>query len=295
MFDLDFPELTKEQFHKFAEIIHRETHITLKENKITLLANRLRKRLLSLRLNDYESYFAYLTGNKSTEEILYFLEVITTNETYFWRNTNNFDLLKEHILPALFLNYPEEILHFWTAGCSTGEEPYNMAMELTESMKLYGIFEFKIRASDISRGVVDFAKMGSYSGRKIEKVPPMQLNRYFKQDPINEGYYTVRDDIKQRIDFYEEDLFKAEPEEMHCIFCRNVMIYFNEKDQEELVRRFYNILKPGGFLLIGHAESLHIIKNDFVSHQFSMGTVYQKLNLIHEKNIGNRSHRNKSY
>ena len=277
MHELDFPELSMEQFRQFAEIIHRETHITLKENKIKLLANRLRKRLVSLNLRDYESYFKYLTGADSAGEIMYFHEVITTNETYFWRNTKNFDILKDNILPALFLHYPREQLNFWAAGCSTGEEPYNIAMELTESMKKQGVFDFRVRASDISRGVIDFARKGIYSGRKIEKVPPMQLGRYFKQETENKEEFTVRDDIKKRVEFFVEDLFTAEPEQMHCIFCRNVMIYFNQEDQEELVARFYRILKPFGFLIIGHAESLHILKSDFVSHHFPEGVVYQKI------------------
>jgi len=277
MEEYKIPELSREQFHKFAEIVHRVSHITLKENKITLLANRLRKRMRDLSLGTYEEYFRYLTGENSGDEISLFLEVITTNETYFWRTTSNFEILKTNILPSLFLNYPSRSLSLWAAGCSTGEEPYNIAMELIESMKDHGIFDFKIRASDISRRVIDFAQKGTYSGRKIEKIPPLLLGRYFRQEKEFPGHYTVRRDLKERIEFVVEDLFSAEVKGIHCIFCRNVMIYFSQEDQEELVARFYRSLEPGGFLVIGHAESLHILKNEFTPHHFPGGVVYQKL------------------
>ena len=285
MDDYKLPELSDEQFHRFAEIVHRETHITLKENKKNLLANRLRKRLAALDMKGYEEYFQYLTGTNSAEEAVSFMEVITTNESYFWRNINNFEILRENILPVLFKMYPGKTLNFWAAGCSTGEEPYNIAIELTESMKEHGIFDFQIHASDISKKVIEFAKQGTYSGRKIEKIPPLVLNRYFRESEDLPNHYTVRTDIKKRIEFKIEDLFKAEVQNRDCIFCRNVMIYFKQEDQEELVARFYKALNPGGFLIIGHAESLHVMKNDFSSHHFPKGIVYQKLQKTNPKNM----------
>ncbi len=209
-------------------------------------------------------------------EMVHFLEAVTTNESYFWRTTNNYDLLKETLLPDLLTRFKGAELKFWSAGCSTGEEPYNLAIELTEAMKNHGVFRFRIFASDISARVVDFAKAGRYSGRKIEKIPPVILNRYFAQVPDNSEEYEVRKDIKEKINFRKENLFKSELTGLHMIFCRNVMIYFSREDQERLVNHFFKQLIPGGFLIVGHSESLHMMNTGFRSVHFPKGVAYQK-------------------
>jgi len=270
----DMPELSPAQFKKFADLAYREAFIYLKANKVTLLTNRIRKRLRELRLSDYDEYYNFVTHNDA--ELLKFVEVVTTNESYFWRGSKNFDMLKESILPILLRNFPGAILRFWSAGCSTGEEPYNLAIELTEAMVTSGPFSFRITASDISERVVHFAREGRYSGRKIEKIPPKILNRYFLNSPDDPGIYRVRDDIKRRIEFHVENLFEATPYQMHMIFCRNAMIYFNFDDQKKLINRFYDLLLPGGFLVVGHSESLHGMGTHFETFHFPNGLAYQK-------------------
>lgn len=270
----DIPDLTPEQFQKFAQLIHKEAFINLKETKITLLSNRLRKRLRALSLKTFDEYYDYLIRNRSTE-LKFFLEVVTTNESYFFRTTQNFDLLKESLLPDLLKSFPGETLMFWSAGCSTGEEPYNLAIELNEAIKVSGIFPFHIIASDISQRVVDFARQGKYNGRKIEKIPHPILSRYFRKED-EEGNYVVREDIKQKIEFRLENLFTSSISNMHCIFCRNVMIYFSREDQEALANRFFRALKPGGYLIIGHSESLHMMNTPFESVHYQNGVAYHK-------------------
>ena len=270
------PDLTLEQFTKFAVLIKKVANITLSETKITMLSNRLRKRLQILNLGDFNEYYALLTGPEGDKEMVFFLEVITTNESYFWRTTKNFDILKENILPILLKEFNGESLKFWSAGCSTGEEPYNIAMELTESMKNHGVFNFEILATDISKRVIEFAQTGIYTGRKLEKVPPPILSRYFVRSQEDPDHYTVRSDIKKRVTFRVSNLFEYLPENKHCIFCRNVMIYFSREVQEVLVQRFYQALRPGGFLVIGHSESLQLMKSDFKPISFENGIVYRK-------------------
>ncbi len=273
----EIPDLSGEQFKKFARLIHEMAGITLNENKITLLSNRLRKRLRSLGFEDFDRYYTFLASSAdSSEEVIHFLEAITTNESYFWRTTSHFELMKTQVLPELLKNFPGRKLSFWSAGCSTGEEPYNMAIELIESMKTLGFFNFSILATDISNRVVDFARAGIYSGRKIEKIPPQILVRYFRQDEQNPDNYVVRDDIKGKVEFRTGNLFEMEVSVQHCIFCRNVMIYFNREDQLRIVNRFSNLLYPGGFLILGHAESLHAMNTPFQYRTFSLGSVYQK-------------------
>lgn len=272
----ELPDLTIDQFRLFADIILRKANITLKENKITLLTNRLRKRLRVLNLNDFDEYYRIIGGPNSQNELRYFLEVITTNETYFWRTIQNFELLKKHIVPTLLKTFKNESLNFWSAGCSTGEEPYNMAIELIEAMKKAGFFDFIIRATDISHRVIDIAIEGQYSGRKIEKVPKAILRRYFSEETDKKGVYTVRPDIKKKIEFMVSNLFEPAADSFHCIFCRNVMIYFSRKAQEKLSQIFYKNLKPGGFLIIGHSESLQMLDTQFQTVSFDNGTIYHK-------------------
>ncbi len=274
----EIPELTPSQFKKFAEMIHREAGITMKESKITLLSNRLRKRLRALSMSDFDAYFDFINSGKpeTSSELIHFLEVVTTNESYFWRTTNNYDLLREDLLPVILKRYRGETLKIWSAGCSTGEEAYNLAIELVESMKRYGVFSFQIIASDISKRVVEFARAGKYQGRKIEKVPAAILQRYFNPDPQEPGSYVVRSDIKKRIEFRAENIYQASVGPVHLIFCRNVMIYFNRQDQETLAHHFYSQLLPGGYLIIGHSESLHLLNTPFQSIHCSSGVAYTR-------------------
>lgn len=281
----EIEDLTGEQFARFAQLVYDRTSITLKDHKITLLSNRLRKRLRALDLDDFDAYYQLLTGDQAGEEHLHFLEAVTTNETYFWRTTHNFDMLREDILPDLLKIFRGEQLQFWSAGCSSGEEPYNIAIELTEGMKKSGVFSFEIQATDISRRMVEFARAGRYSGRKIEKVPQQILNRYFRPVPDRDGYHLVRDDIKDKIEFRMQNLFAEElaagdagarPGRLHCIFCRNVMIYFDRKDQEKLVQRFFDALRPGGYLIVGHSESLFMMDTPFEFRHLEHGVAYYR-------------------
>lgn len=269
----DVPDLTLDEFRLFAELIHRSAGITLREHKIVLLSNRLRKRLAATGCEDFKAYYDYLAQH--AEEKNHFLEAITTNETYFWRTVDNFELMRAHVLKNLLSTTRN--LRFWSAGCSTGEEPYNLAIELTEAMKTYGHFDFSILASDISERVIDFARQGIYSGRRIEKVPPPILYRYFRPEPAHPGEYRVREDLARRVEFHRENLFESKHTGIHCIFCRNVMIYFARAEQEALVRIFYQALLPGGYLIIGHSESLSMISSQFVIEHHAQGVLYRKV------------------
>ena len=271
----EIPDRTPEQFTKFAQVIHEWAGIHLKDHKITLLSNRLRKRLRILSLNNYDEYYNFLLRDK-TAEMVHFLEVVTTNESYFWRTTQNYDALKTIALPEVLKLYHNQEIQIWSAGCSTGEEPYNLAIELIESMRKVGFFNFKITATDISNRVVEFAKAGQYTGRKIEKIPPDILNRYFRPLPNDPTVFEVREDIKAKINFKVENLFQSTPTGMQIIFCRNVMIYFQREEQTVLVERFYNALKPGGYLFIGHAESLQMLETKFHTVNTPLGILYRK-------------------
>jgi len=273
----DIVDLKPEQFRRFSELVFQKAGITMKENKITLLSNRLRRRMKELRMTDFDEYYRLLTSAEGNSELPEFLEAVTTNESYFWRTTVHFDLIKNRLLPDLIARYPGKKLGFYSAGCSTGEEPYNLAIELVESMKVNGVFDFEILAVDISKRVIDSAKAGRYFGRKIERIPPAILNRYFRQDTEKPDHFRVRDDIRNRVQFVNANLFLYKPAApVHCVICRNVMIYFDRPTQEKLIDRFYEFLVPGGYLIVGHAESLHSLKTRFSHISFEEGTVYRR-------------------
>ena len=273
----EIPDLQPEQFKAFTALIKEKAFITMKDNKVTLLSNRLRRRLRALGMDNYDDYYQFLVSGKDPKEMTFFIEVVTTNESYFWRTTRNYDMVKNNVLPDLLGRYKNETLNFWSAGCSTGEEPYNIAMELTESMKLHGVFSFAILATDISQRVIDTALAGRYQGRTLEKVPRNIINRYFVPVPENEGEFEVRSDLKKKIKFRVSNLFEEEPPLQHCIFCRNVMIYFSRDVQQTLIDRFYRALKPGGYLIIGHSESLQLMDTKFKTISFPDGIAYQKI------------------
>ncbi|MBX7058203.1 MAG: hypothetical protein K1X75_09055 [Leptospirales bacterium] len=273
---LEIADLNLEQFRRFAALIHDLAGISLSDRKITLLSNRLRRRLRALGMRDFDEYYRIIAGEQGGEELHRFLEAVTTNETYFWRTTPNFQLLREDLLPDLLHRFSQRSLRFWSAGSSSGEEAYNMAIELVEGMKKTGVFEFSIVGTDISERVVQFAREALYSGRRIEKVPAAILHRYFRPDADHAEAFRVRSDIRARVRFEIENLFQSKQSGMHGIFCRNVMIYFRREEQETLVRRFYDALEPGGYLVVGHSESLFSMRTGFELRNLEHGVAYQR-------------------
>ncbi len=270
----DLPDLTEQEFEQFAALVYARTGISLKESKVTMLSNRLRRRLSALGLSSFKEYHEYLAREKN--EVTHFVEAVTTNETYFWRSSVHFELIKESILPVLLERFKGEKLLFWSAACSTGEEPYNLAMELVESMKSVGFFDFRVIASDISQRVVSRAQEGIYSGRSIERIPEPVLRRYFREDPPESGKFSVRQDIRDRIEFRVENVFGAIFPAVHMILCRNLMIYFQRAEQEKLMLDFHRLLKPGGFVVLGHAESLPFADLPFHIRRFDKGPAHEK-------------------
>ncbi len=143
-------------------------------------------------------------------------------------------------------------------------------------MKNCGFFQFEVIATDISKRVIEIAKQGCYSGRKIEKIPPNILKRYFRQNPKDPEIYCIQEDLKSKVQFVVENLFQSTIIDVHVIFCRNVMIYFQKKDQQILAEEFYKRLLPGGYLFIGHAESLQMLNTDFDILHTKFGIIYKK-------------------
>ncbi|HOK03051.1 MAG TPA: protein-glutamate O-methyltransferase CheR [Spirochaetota bacterium] len=276
--ELNIKRLTEEEFKKFAKLIYDESGIYMKDSKITLLSNRLRKRLAALSLNEFSDYYKYLeslTGEAKKKEYEELLDVVSTNETYFFRNERHFEALKDYCIPELIKIKKDKTLRIWSAACSTGEEPYTIAICIMESMKYLQGWNIEIIATDIAPSVLEFAREGYYSGRRIEKVPPEYLKKYFTLVDKEKGLYRINDNLKKMVNFYYLNFFKNPfPKNLDIIFCRNVMIYFDKAHQRELVANFYQSIYEHGYLFIGHSETLHSISDDFLYKKILDAPIY---------------------
>jgi chemotaxis protein methyltransferase CheR len=277
--DLTIKRLTEEEFAKFAKLIYDESGIFMKDTKITLLSNRLRKRLSALSLNEFGEYYEYLqklSGEPKRKEYEELLDVVSTNETYFFRNERHFEALTDVCLPELAKTKKDKKLRIWSAACSTGEEPYTIAICVLECMKYFQGWDIQIIATDIAPSVLEFARDGYYSGRRIEKVSPEHLKKYFTLEDREKGVYKVNDQLKKMIDFHYLNFFAKTPfpKNLDIIFCRNVMIYFDKIHQKNLVADFYQSINDDGYLFIGHSETLHSISEDFIYKKIMESPIY---------------------
>lgn len=258
--------LTEQEFEKFAKLVYDESGIFMKPTKITLLSNRLRKRLQKLEIKSFSEYYDYIQNlSDKTKEIEALLDVVSTNETYFFRNERHFKALQEKCFTDIAARKSDKVLRIWSAGCSTGEEPYTISICVLENMHLFRGWKIEILATDIAYSVLDFAKKGHYGGRRIEKVEPTLLDKYFDKVDGEDNLYSVNNEVRSLVNFSQLNLFKDSfPKNIDIIFCRNVMIYFDREHQRKLVKNYYNsVSKENGYFFIGHSETLHAISEDF--------------------------------
>lgn len=260
--------LSPDLFSKFSKLIYQLSGIYMKDSKIVLLSNRIRKRLKILNLDTFEQYYNYLLTHK--EEYEYFINVISTNETYFFRSETQLEALSNMILP-LVINR-KGYARIWSAGCSTGEEPYSIAI-VADSLGL--LQKVDILATDINSEVIEKAKKGIFNIRRLKYVQESMLKKYFTK--VDEENYKINQILQNKINFKVHNLVKDDyPKNLDIIFCRNVMIYFNREVQKEIVERFYNSIANGGFLFIGHAETLYVISDKFKYLKIGNSSVYYK-------------------
>lgn len=240
---------------------------------------RLNKRLRATKLPDYESYYRFLTARGNTQELIQFLDCIATNLTYFFREIQHMKFL-EQVLPDLLAEKRKRRdcrLRVWSAGCSSGEEPYSLAMCILPHLDAFPECDFRILATDISTRALAVAARGIYPKEKVLKVPEPLRSRYFRPHPPDRAaaQYDVAQALKSIISFRRLNLKDAYPFKgpFDYIFCRNVMIYFDKWVQENLVNKMSAYLSPGGYLFVGHSESLMGLKH---SLKYVRPAVYRK-------------------
>ena len=253
--------LNAEDYRRLAEFIHVRAGIKMPPSKKTFLEGRLRKRLLRLGYPSFDAYCRYLLDQGGlAEEETALIDVVTTNKTDFFREPHHFDFLSREGLPRLAaqgagIHHP---LRVWSAGCSSGAEPYTIAMICQDFATLKPGFEFEITASDISTSVLTEAARAIYSHAAIEPVPMESRKRYLLRDDSS-GEVRIAPELRRRVTFSRINLVDAGDrprQSMDVVFCRNLLIYFDKPTQYAVLKRLCRDLKVGGYLFLGHSESI---------------------------------------
>jgi chemotaxis protein methyltransferase CheR len=249
-------------YARLCELIYTEAGIHLGTEKKTMLEVRIKRRLKDLSLHSYSQYCDYLFGPKGIkEEITHLIDVVTTNKTDFFRESAHFDFLIEKALPEFAEHGSGQQFLICSAGCSTGEEPYTMAIVLSEYLLTHPGFRFRIMASDISNIVLAKAELGVYTNDVAAPVAPALRRKYFmrSREPGSEQVRVVLE-LRRSVEFRRLNFMNADyglNEKADAIFCRNVIIYFDRPTQERILQKLSNCLAPGGYMFVGHAETLH--------------------------------------
>jgi len=249
-------DLTNEQFEEISSMVHHLAGIHLHDGKKELVKARLAKRIRQLQLRNLDEYVAYVRGDTTGRELIAMLDALSTNLTYFFREPKHFDFLRDEILPKLI---EKRKIRIWSSGCSSGEEPYSIAMLLRETVPSPASVDMKILATDLSTRVLAVACRGEYGEDGFRDTPAGLVHKYFEVVQTRpRRIYKALPSPRKLIHFARLNLMDPWPMKgpFDVIFCRNVMIYFDKPTQNQLVNRYYDLLADGGALLLGHSESL---------------------------------------
>lgn len=275
-------KVTDEEFTQLRDFIYKESGIFIAENRKYLIENRLSNRLKELNLKNFGEYYYYLRFDpRRKDELAKLFESITTNETSFYRNPPQLQVFQDIILKKVLDKLRAERtrkLRIWSAGCSTGEEPYTLAIMLHEVLKSeINTWDIKINAMDLSLAVLASARAGVYTDYALRTTPKEIVAKYF----IPKGtQFEVKPELKKLIHFQQGNLSDRlglkRLERSQIVFCRNVIIYFDDEMKKQVISSFYDNLLPGGYLFIGHSESLHNISRSFKPEYHPGAIVYLK-------------------
>ncbi|MBJ6799680.1 CheR family methyltransferase [Geomonas propionica] len=271
-------QLTEEEFRLIRDLIYNHCGLFFDDDSKYLLDRRLGQRVTHHNLAGFREYYQFLKyDRRRDEEIADIMDLLTTNETYFFREAFQLRAFTDEIVPELMkVKQRERTLRIWSAGCSTGEEPYTIAMLLLEMGCLHG-WRVEIVGSDISHRVVQHARKGIYTKASFRATDERYLKRFFTE--TDEGY-RICDEVRELVTISQMNLFDANRlallGKMDVIFCRNVIIYFDQTSKKRVIESFHNTLRGGGYLLLGHSESLMNLSTAFALRHLKNDMVYQK-------------------
>ena len=272
--------LTGEEFEEIRRLIKATAGINLSTQKLSLVKSRLAKRLRELGLSSYSDYIEMIKASGDGGELVEMINQITTNKTDFFREPHHFTFLKEKVLPAMVAQGKpggERVLRCWSAACSSGEEPYSLAITLNDFFQEHPSWKWRLLATDLDTNMLAKAISGRYEADRLAPVPAPVLRKYFQKPTHGESsIYTVKSFLRDKITFRKFNLMQANypfKAPLNFIFCRNVLIYFDSQDKLAILKKLHRALAPGGHLFVGHSESLMIAKDLFSN---AGTTVYRK-------------------
>ncbi len=271
-------DLRDVDFERISRLVYEQCGINLHDGKRELVKARLSKRLREGNFSSFADYYRYVVSDEGTDELISMIDSLSTNLTYFFREDSHFRKLSE-VLPAMLSGArpggSSAKQRIWSAGCSTGEEPYSIAMTACECAEEFQA-DIKIVATDISTRVLGLASKGIFPKEKLKNISPAMLRKYFQigSGPY-EGSFRIKKHVREMVEFSRFNLMSTPPSNFvfDVIFCRNVLIYFDKETQAALVRRFYNCLQKGGYFFAGHSESLTGLDHEF---KYIEPSIYRK-------------------
>lgn len=284
--------ITDADFLKFREFFYRKTGIHFEDNKRYFVDKRLIDRIETTGADNFRAYFIALRFEADGAELQHLVNAMTVNETYFFRECYQFDCLVNDMLAEVVRHKrPGERIRIWSIPSSTGEEPYSIAIYLLERWPLIDQYEVEILSSDIDTTVLSAAQRGVYSARSIGQLPKPYLEKYFRRRSDNE--FEVSRDLVNAVDFSRVNLSDANDtrrfRDIDVIFCRNLLIYFDDLSRRLAAEAMYDALSPGGFVCLGHSESMSRISSLYTVRRFPDAMVYQKPLSPMSPTSGNRS------
>lgn len=269
-------EITDKEFRLLSSYIKECSGINIVDAKKALLVGRLSNLLIELGFKDFMSYYKHLKETNDVNEITRLMDRITTNHTFFLREPEHFNYFSQSVLPYLKDTVKNRDLRIWCAASATGEEPYTLAILLADYFKSdVNIWDKRILATDISLNALEEAKRGLYSQESVKNLPKIWLLNYFNK--IGNDTFQVKDSLKSQVIFRQFNLTENSfpfKKKLHVVFCRNVMIYFDNETKDRLIEKIYDSMEYGGYLFIGHSESINREKSGF---KFVKPAVYRKM------------------
>jgi len=262
--DFGSVELSQRQFETISRLVYQVCGINFQAGKEGLIKSRLMKRLRALGMNDFDQYLDHITSDQAGQELITMIDALTTNKTSFFREAEHFDYLRREVLPPLVV--ASAPIRLWSAGCSSGEEAYSLAMLLCEEIPRIDKCDARILATDISTSVLKKAQTAIYEAETLSGLPAQLTQKYLTYVTTQQVRgYRIKDNVRALVNFSWLNLMADWPMRgpFQAIFCRNVMIYFDKATQQALVNRFWKLLEPGGHLFVGHSESLTALTHEF--------------------------------
>jgi chemotaxis protein methyltransferase CheR len=271
------PALSRDELQRFCDFLQRRTGMLFGESKRYYIDRRVAERIAAIGARSFAEYFPRLQSDNAEIERL--INSFTVNETYFYREEHQLRCLGNSLLtPIVKGRGPGDLVRIWSVPCSTGEEPYSIAIWLLENWGMVDVYHIEIIGSDIDTRVLSEARSGLYGERAVARLPKDVLGRYFEQ--VENGQWRLIEDLRESVTFTNVNLVDARSMaaqgRFDVIFCRNVLIYFDEKSRLEAVHNMYESLNPGGFICLGHSESMARITDRFQVCRFADAIVYRK-------------------